>query len=85
MRNESVLFISRQTGDHPLTGCGPLNLQGPADFLGDIPTLIIGEMVLSPEFLCSLNDGAKVRTTFRVLDGVRISATFAYTDGIKWN
>ena len=56
MRDQALLFGPGEAGNHALPRGRPGKGQGAPDFLGDVARLIIGQMILPPDFEC-LRDG----------------------------
>src|SRR6266567_8204121 len=48
--NEPLLLVAGEASHHSFSGPGPFQGEGAADFFRDIVRLVIGEVVLTPQF-----------------------------------
>jgi len=56
MLNETLLLVAGEASHHSFSGPRPFKGEGAAHFFGDIARLVIGQMVLTPQFGCGGDD-----------------------------
>ena len=65
MGDELRFFLARESGDHPLPNFRPFNRKCTSYLLGNVVRLVVGKVMLTPQFFCGVDDAPEALRRFR--------------------